>query len=802
MNADPLVGDSKSTITNMSASDSAKRRSLLQTPMAAPPTGYTRPPTSSLFSRGNLVSSRLGGTTSLARPSTAVRAVGYTADSEKLIDQAFLQKAKQQQGLSANAVDSAAKEVNPLIRYRHLETKISGLLESSILLSAESSPNYAECLNKAKEAFSLDRTLHRLRDQYGENLFHNLELTYAVFFNLAEQYSNNDMYVEALNTYTMMIKNKMFPHVNHLKLNMGNIYFKMGIYTKAIKMYRMALDSVPSNHKQLRLKITQNIGILFIKMGQYSDAATSFEFVMSDRPDVRSGIHLVLCYFAMGDVEKIRNAFRSLVDIQIENEDDIKIQTFIEENEESKSVFEMLKTDEFAIYNKMKRNSVKKAITMVVDLISPVIEENYNDGYYWCIEIIKTSSNLSWLASDLELNKALVYLRQNDVNQAIETLRMYEKKDENMAANALTNLSFIYLHIGDMDNARLCTNQFLEMDRNNPSALVNSAVCDMKAGDFNNAKQKLENAIDDQPDMFEANYNLGLLAGKNMSGDDIDIAQEQFMKVREKIQHPHVHYQLARINEINNTSHSALDVYLHVLGTAGEMDSRLFEKFAGLYEKFSDYQEANQYYNEAYRLNPSDIGIATSIGSYYVKLQALDKGLYYYERSVLADPNDPNLMLRIAYCLRHLYMPKKYLEMFEKIYSKFPKNMICLKSLVHVTKSLGMLDLHEKYSSEYERLEKSAREMRQGSGRIGTARGKRNSASIRNSGDLKSSPMRHQQQQSQSQVSSINGTVYEGFVQHEDPLGPPAERPRTGMVRRRSSEDSGGDEDAELLLPI
>ncbi|XP_055912408.1 intraflagellar transport protein 88 homolog [Eupeodes corollae] len=784
----------------MSDSDSAKKRNLIQTPiLVAPPTAFTRPPTSSLFSRGNLVSSRLGGDkTSLARPSTAVRAVGYTADSERLIDQAFLQKAKQQQGLGANTVDAAAKEVNPLIRYRHLEAKISDLLESSIVLSADSTPNHAECLNKAKEAFSLDRTLHRLRDQYGENLFHNLELTYAVFFNLAEQYTNNDMYVEALNTYTMMIKNKMFPHVNHLKLNMGNIYFKMGIYNKAIKMYRMALDSVPSNLKQLRLKITQNIGILFIKMGQYSDAATSFEFVMSDRPDVRSGIHLVLCYFAMGDVEKIRNAFKSLVDIQLEYEDDIKVQTFIEENEESKSVFDMLKVDEFAIYNKIKRTAVKKAITMVVDLISPVIEENYNDGYYWCIEIIKSSSNLSWLASDLELNKALVYLRQNDINQAVETLRMYEKKDENMAANALTNLSFIHLHIGDMENARLCTNQFLEMDLNNPSALVNSAVCDMKSGDFNNAKRKLQAALDEQPDLFEANYNLGLLAGKNLSGDDIDVAEEQFVKVGENIQHPHVHYQLAKINELNSSPHSALEVYLQVLGSAGEMDSKLFEKFAALYESFSDHQEANQYYNEAYRLNPSDIGIATSIGSYYVKLQALDKGLYYYERSVLADPNDPNLMLRIAFCFRHLYMPKKYLEMFEKIYAKFPKNMTCLKSLVRVTKSLGMLELHEKYSAEYERLDKSSFEMRQGSGRAGTARGKRKSASIRNS-DLNSSSLIQQQQ---SQVSAINGTVYEGFVQHEDPLGPPAERPRTGMVRRRSSEDSGGDEDAELLLPI
>lgn len=68
-------------------------------------------------------------------------------------------------------------------------------------------------------------------------------------------------------------------------------------------------------------------------------------------------------------------------------------------------------------------------------------------GYNWCIEVIRTS-NLSWLANELELNKALVYLRQNDVNQAIETLQMYDRKSESsMTASALINLSFIYINV-------------------------------------------------------------------------------------------------------------------------------------------------------------------------------------------------------------------------------------------------------------------------------------------------------------------------------------------------------------------
>ena len=37
-----------------------------------------------------------------------------------------------------------------------------------------------------------------------------------------------------------------------LKVNMGNIHFKLKNYPKAIKMYRMSLDQVPNAHREMR----------------------------------------------------------------------------------------------------------------------------------------------------------------------------------------------------------------------------------------------------------------------------------------------------------------------------------------------------------------------------------------------------------------------------------------------------------------------------------------------------------------------------------------------------------------------
>ena len=57
------------------------------------------------------------------------------------------------------------------------------------------------------------------------------------------------------------------------------------------------------------------------------------------------------------------------------------------------------------------------------------------------------------LASDLEINKAVMFLRQKNFKDAVETLKMFEKKETKIASTAATNLSFLYILV-----SHLCTN--------------------------------------------------------------------------------------------------------------------------------------------------------------------------------------------------------------------------------------------------------------------------------------------------------------------------------------------------------
>ena len=68
----------------------------------------------------------------------------------------------------------------------------------------------------------------------------------------------------------------------------------------------------------------QNIGIVFVKMGQYNDAITSFEHIMTEQPEYRTGFNLVLCYFALGDRDKMKKSFTKLLEVNLKVDDEDK----------------------------------------------------------------------------------------------------------------------------------------------------------------------------------------------------------------------------------------------------------------------------------------------------------------------------------------------------------------------------------------------------------------------------------------------------------------------------------------------
>ncbi|KAF6119090.1 intraflagellar transport 88 [Phyllostomus discolor] len=468
-----------------------------------PSTAVTRPVATGYGSKTSLASSMGGRPVTgviqdgVTRPMTAVRAAGFTKAA--LRGSAF-DPLGQSRGPAPPL--EAKNEDSPEEKIRQLEKKVNELVEESCI--ANSCGDLKLALEKAKDAGRKERVLVRQREQVTSPENINLDLTYSVLFNLASQYSANEMYAEALNTYQVIVKNKMFTNAGRLKVNMGNIYLKQRNYSKAIN---------------------------------------SFEHIMSTAPNLKAGFNLILSYFAVGDREKMKKAFQKLIAVPLEIDEDDK---YISPSDDPHTnlVIEAIKNDHLRQMERERKAMAEKYIMTAAKLIAPVIETSFAVGYDWCVEVVKASQYIE-LANDLEINKAITYLRQKDFNQAVETLKMFEKKDSRVKSAAATNLSFLYYLENEFAQASSYADLAVSSDRYNPSALTNKGNTVFANGDYEKAAEFYKEALRNDSSCTEALYNIGLTYKKL---NRLDEALDCFLKLHAILRNSaQVLYQIANV---------------------------------------------------------------------------------------------------------------------------------------------------------------------------------------------------------------------------------------------------------------
>ncbi|XP_044769162.1 intraflagellar transport protein 88 homolog isoform X6 [Neomonachus schauinslandi] len=699
----------------------------------------------------------------ITRPMTAVRAAGFTKAA--LRGSAF-DPLGQSRGPAPPL--EAKNEDSPEEKIRQLEKKVNELVEESCI--ANSCGDLKLALEKAKDAGRKERVLVRQREQVTtpENI--NLDLTYSVLFNLASQYSANEMYAEALNTYQVIVKNKMFINAGRLKVNMGNIYLKQRNYSKAIKFYRMALDQIPSVHKEMRIKIMQNIGVTFIKT----------------------------------DRDKMKKAFQKLIAVPLEIDEDDK---YISPSDDPHTnlVIEAIKNDHLRQMERERKAMAEKYIMTAAKLIAPVIETSFAVGYDWCVEVVKASQYVE-LANDLEINKAITYLRQKDFNQAVETLKMFEKKDSRVKSAAATNLSFLYYLENEFAQASSYADLAVNSDRYNPSALTNKGNTVFASGDYEKAAEFYKEALRNDSSCTEALYNIGLTYKRL---NRLDEALDCFLKLHAILRNSaQVLYQIANVYELMEDPNQAIEWLMQLISIV-PTDSRALSKLGELYDSEGDKSQAFQYYYESYRYFPSNIEVIEWLGAYYIDTQFCEKAIQYFERASLIQPTQVKWQLMVASCFRRSGNYQKALDTYKEIHRKFPENVECLRFLVRLCTDIGLKEVQE-YATKLKRLEKmkEIREQRIKSGRdsSGGSRSRREGSagsdsgqncSASSKGERLSAKLRALPGTNEPYESSSNKEIDASYV---DPLGPQIERPKTA-AKKRIDEDDFADEELDDLLP-
>ncbi|KAM0727434.1 Intraflagellar transport protein 88-like protein [Formica fusca] len=739
--------------------------------------------TSSKFQRSGTAISMQPMTGGL-RPMTAVRSAGYT--SQQTFDPLNM-------GSSAKGPApplETNKEDTPEEKIKASERKIMGLIESSAEAASENNMRIA--LERAREASSRERALIRLQEQAGLSDNHNIDLTFAVLFNLAVQYTNNEMYTEAIATYQAITRNRMFSNSARLKVNMGNIYVKMGQLSQAIKMYRMAFDQAPTVHKDLRIKIMHNMGMLFVQMGRLEEAANSFEWVMRERAEFKAGLHAVLCHFALSHRDKMKRAFLELLEVQlnVDQEDKYSINP---DDATSNILNEVIKNDNLSKLEKEMKLEAEKSILCAAKLIAPVIEDTLTAGFAWCVDAIKSSA-YGVLAADLEINKAMVFLHNRETQLAIDTLKMFENRDTKANSAAATMLSFIYYLQGDYDQAEKYGEAARNADAYNAAAYVNLSACAIQKDELNIARELLLCALETDASHVQALYNLALVYKKQTMYEE---ALECFWKIRNMVRHdPQTLYQIGHLYQLMNDVDQASEWYNQLLGILSS-DPGVLQKLGEMYDSIGDKQQAFQFYNDSHRFYPANFEVIDWIGSYFISMQVAEKALTYFEKAVELAPDEPRWRLLVAACLRRTGQFHKALMEYQDIHNKFPDNIECLKFLIRLCSDMGLKEA-QMYVAELKKAEK-AKELkdRQGSARPGTTGSRKsNSGTSSRAGSGLSVLSDHRPSPDRRPISGRND--YQG-TSYTDPIGPLPTRPMTAAGKR--DDDFGDEELGDDLLP-
>lgn len=602
---------------------------------------------------------------------------------------------------------------------KELERSVNTLLEQSATLAARGQAE--EALHLAKEAGRKERAFSKHCETQALADLVNIDLTYAVLFNLAHVYHLNGLWKEALQAYTPLVKNKQYTQGGRLRVNMGNIYFEQQQFPAAIRMYRMALDQIPNTSKEVRHKIKRNIGAAQLRLGHYQDAAATFEDIMEGSPDFQAGFNLVVCYYAIGEHDKMRRGFTNLITIPMEglSEEEMEqeeaaaregLATGLLVGFDGKSSSERLETmdgdggpssikgDGLKAEIRARRKKSMEYMLVAAKLCAPALDKkDWLAGFTWVIDALKQEGH-EQLASEMEICKAHWFLRQKQFEEAIEVLKAFEKKDPVHRAMAATNLSYLYFVEGDVAQADKYATLAVRHQRYNAKALVNKGNCLYARDDCERAKELFLEAIGVEADCIEAIYNLGLV---NIKMGVLGEALQAFEKLHSIVpSNAEVLYQIAGLHDAMGNYRQSSKWFSILLscfgdGTKGERGSKsvadpgVLARMGQLFSKDDDETQAFHYHLESYRYLPVNLDVISWLGVWYVKSELYEKAIQFFERASQIQPNEVKWRLMVTSCYRRMGAYQRAMTLYEQIHQDYPENLECLRYLVAIRKDLG-----------------------------------------------------------------------------------------------------------------
>ena len=345
---------------------------------------------------------------------------------------------------------------------------------------------------------------------------------------LAELNEEAKDYPAAFEAYKIRLE--IYPNDTQTNQNLTDLYIKIKNYPKAIEtlLYMLTFVTEP----KILLWVYERLINLYVETEEYEKAIEYsnklLEVQGSDKFKIRNDIatfNIKLNNHEVGIniLEELVMMSQSAYDVTVQLSD-----TYKNLNNYTKALEHLL-----ALLDRSTQKEAKNIHLLICDLyVDWAVFNTKNENIEESDKHLENAIEYNPLNSEIYYNKAINKIIQRDYAASVELLHkaLEYNKAKDLHPKYYLKLSEAHYYLGNFFEEKKALNDLLKIDEKNPMGLHRTGLMYAKQGDTKSAEEAFRKALQYDPDLIQAKYNLALILENN----NRDKAKELYIEVLEQ----------------------------------------------------------------------------------------------------------------------------------------------------------------------------------------------------------------------------------------------------------------------------